>query len=170
VILSWATAAGINHRQLKAMKAENVRDFMAGLPSVHRKCNRVHRQIGFRHFHFIAMQVAAAAAARVVFCRRGQREHPAVDSGGGRSAFSRMVYAINPPKTSNAPANAITKQIQPELRLSFDPADRPKLEPLRRTSMPLSIMRSPSPDYPHSQDPKLRSNAWPHPCGLWWRF
>jgi len=105
--------------------------------------------------------VAAAAGGAVVFLPGAVNVNirPSIRAGGALCVFA-MVYAFNPPKTSNAPPpTPSTNKYNLELRLSFDPADRPKLEPFEANVYAIVNNAITFSDYPHSQDPKLRSNA-----------
>jgi hypothetical protein len=105
--------------------------------------------------------VAAAAGGAVVFLPGAVNVNirPSIRAGGALGVFA-LVYAFNPPKSSNAPPPTLsTNKYNLELRLSFDPADRLKLEPFEANVLAIVNNAISFSDYPHSQDPKARSNA-----------
>ncbi len=111
---------------------------------------------------FIFRVVAAAAAGGAVVFLPGAVNvtiKPSIRAGGAFAVFA-LVYAFNPPKTTTAPQPPpATNKYTLELRLSFDPAERLKLDPFRANIQALVNDALTFSDYPGSQDAKLRSKA-----------
>ena len=104
--------------------------------------------------------LAAAAGGFVVFLPGAVNVSikPTLRAGGALGVFA-LVYAVNPPKTSETPVQAPPpNRYNLELKLTFSPDDRRDLDPFGANVKAFVNNAVTLVDYPGSDDPKLHSN------------